>query len=316
MIYAQLVAGFIYLLGGGDLLVRGAVALARRARIPQSIVALTIVGLGTSLPELVVSVRAALAGHPGLALGNVVGSNIANVLLVGGLAAGVHPIRTGDRNVARSGIAMLAISVLFAGMCVRGHALTRADGGVLLTLLVVGLAMMSLDALRAQRLDTTPLNWVLGVPSSSSIIALFIGVGLVVLPLGAGLLVDSAVAIAGRLGVSETLIGLTVVAVGTSLPEVATTVLAARRGKTGMVVGTIVGSNNFNILAIMGAATVASRGPVAIPARFLWLDLPLMVLVSLVLVTFSLRRRPIRRAAGAALMATYVGYIGVLYLIG
>ncbi len=178
MIYAQLAAGLIYLLGGGDLLVRGAVALARRARVPQTVVALTIVGLGTSLPELVVSVRAALEGYPGLALGNVVGSNIANVLLVGGLAAGVHPLRTGDRSVARSGVAMLVISLLFAGLCFRGHALTRPDGGLLLGLLVAGLALTSRDALRAQRpAASAPMEWVLGVPSSLPIIALFIGVG-------------------------------------------------------------------------------------------------------------------------------------------
>ena len=316
MIYAQLVAGFIYLLGGGDLLVRGAVALARRFRIPQSVVALTIVGLGTSLPELVVSVRAAVAGYPGLALGNVVGSNIANVLLVGGLAAGVHPLRTGDRNVTRSGMAMLAISLLFAGMCLYGQALTRLDGGVLLALLAVGVVLTSRGALKAQRpVAADPLEWVLGVPSSLSIIALFIGVGLVVLPLGAGLLVDAAVGIAVQLGVSETLIGLTVVAIGTSLPELATTVLAARRGRTGMVVGTIVGSNNFNILAIMGAATVVSREPVAIPERFLLLDLPLMVLVSVALVSFSWRRRPIRRSAGIVLAAAYGLYLGALYLV-
>jgi cation:H+ antiporter len=317
LIYAQLVAGFIYLLGGGDLLVRGAVALARRARVPQTVVALTIVGLGTSLPELVVSVRAALDGYPGLALGNVVGSNIANVLLVGGLAAGAHPLRTGDRSVARSGVAMLVISFLFAGMCLQGHALTRSDGGLLLALLALGVVLTARDAARAQRpVATKAVEWVLGLPSSSSIIALFIGAGLVMLPLGAGLLVDAAVVIAGRLGVSETVIGLTVVAVGTSLPELATTVLAARRGKTGMVVGTVVGSNNFNILAIMGAAVVVSREPVAVPERFLLLDLPVMVVVSLALVSFSWRRRPIRRGTGFALVAAYGLYLGALYLVG
>lgn len=316
MIYAQLAAGFIYLLGGGDLLVRGAVALARRARVPQTLVALTIVGLGTSLPELVVSVRAALDGYPGLALGNVVGSNIANVLLVGGVTAGVHPLRTGDRNVARSGVAMLAISLLFAGMCARGQALTRPDGGLLLGLLVVGLALTLRDAVKAQRrIAETPMEWVLGLPSSLPIIAIFIGVGLVMLPLGAGLLVDAAVEIAGRLGVSETVIGLTVVAVGTSLPELATTVLAARRGRTGMVVGTIVGSNSFNILAIMGAATVVSGAPVAVPPRFLVFDLPTMVVASLVLVSFSWRRRAIRRVTGVVLTAAYGLYVGALYLV-
>jgi len=316
LIYAQLVAGFIYLLGGGDLLVRGAVALARRTRIPQSVVALTIVGLGTSLPELVVSVRAALAGHPGLALGNVVGSNIANVLLVGGLSAAVHPLRTGDRHVARSGLAMLGISLLLVVLAVGGPGLTRPDGGLLLGLLVVGLALTTRDALRTHlAVDATAARWVLGLPSALPIIALFIGMGLVVLPLGAWLLVDAAVAVAGRLGVSETVIGLTVVAVGTSLPELATTVLAASRGRTGMVVGTIVGSNNFNILAIMGAAALVSREPVAIPGRFVVLDLPLMVGASVALVLFSWRRRPIRRGAGVVMATLYAIYVGTLYVL-
>jgi cation:H+ antiporter len=317
LIYAELVAGFIYLLGGGDVLVRGAVALARRLRVPETIVALTIVGLGTSLPELVVSVRASIAGYPGLALGNVVGSNIANVLLVGGLAATVFPIRTGHRTIARSGVAMLAISLLFVGLCVQGPGLTRSDGGLLLGLLFVGLVLQFRDAFRVQRpVETTAIDWVLGLPSRLPVILLFIGIGLVVLPLGADLLVDAAVDIAGRLGVSETVIGLTVVAVGTSLPEVATTVLAARRKKTGMVVGTIVGSNNFNILAIMGAATVAGSGPVAIPGRFLLLDLPLMIVVSLILMSFSWRRRLIRRGTGVAFLVTYAVYIGALVLFG
>ena len=317
MIYAQLVAGFIYLLGGGDLLVRGAVALARRLRVPETIVALTIVGLGTSMPELVVSVRAALDGHQGLALGNVVGSNIANVLLVGGLAAAIVPLRPGDRNIARSGVAMLGISLLFVALCLHGGGLTPIDGGALLGLLLVGLVLQFRDTLRVQRLGHAPaIEWTLGFPAHLPVIVLFIGTGLVVLPLGAGLLVEAAVDIAGRLGVSDTFIGLTVVAIGTSLPELATTVLAARRKRTGMVVGTIVGSNNFNILAIMGAATIASTGPVAIPGRFLVLDLPLMVGASLVLVSFSWRRRPIRRRTGAAFLAAYAGYVVALALLG
>ncbi|MCG6954474.1 MAG: calcium/sodium antiporter [Gemmatimonadetes bacterium] len=317
MIYTQLVAGFIYLLGGGDLLVRGAVAVARRFQVPETIVALTIVGLGTSLPELVVSVRAALEGHPGIALGNVVGSNIANVLLVGGLAATFRPLRPGDRNVARSGAAMLLVSLLFVGMCLQGKGLTRVDGALLLVLLFAGLMVQLHDTLRAKHLGAAPaIDWVLGFPSQLPVIVLFIAVGLVMLPLGAALLVDAAVDIAGRLGVSETLIGLTIVAVGTSLPELATTVLAARKRRTGLVVGTIVGSNNFNILAIMGAAAIASGVPVAIPQRFLLLDLPVMVGVSLVLVSFSWRRRPIRRQTGMVLVGAYALYMGVLALVG
>lgn len=295
---------------------RGAVGLARRLRVPPVVVALSVVGLGTSLPELVVSTRASLAGYPGLALGNVVGSNIANVLLVGGASAAVFPLRTPDPSVRRSGDVMLAITVLFAGLCVWGAGLTRLDGAILLGILLVTFAVTARGAVRAHRAaDTsTPIEWVLGLPSQLPMIAFFIGTGLLVLPLGADFLVDAAVEIANRLGVSETVVGLSVVAVGTSLPEVATTVMAGLRRRTGMVVGTIVGSNIFNILAIMGTAAVVSRDAIPASGRFQSLDLPVMVGVSLGLVSFSWLRRPIGRRAGLVMAAGYVLYLSALYV--
>jgi cation:H+ antiporter len=317
VIYAQLVAGFIYLLGGGDLLVRGAVALARRTGVPPALVALTVVGLGTSLPELVVSVQAAVSGYPGLALGNVVGSNIANVLLVGGIAAIVFPLRTTEPSTRRSGMTMLMVTALFVGMCIWGSDVTRLEGAVLLAILLVGTAVTARVALRARTADlSTPIEWVLGVPTQLGTIAFFIGTGLVVLPLGADLLVDAATEIATRIGVSETVVGLSVVAVGTSLPEVATTVVAGRRKKTVMVVGTLVGSNIFNILAIMGVAAVASPAAIALSTRSLVLDLPVMAAASLTLVTFARLRRPIRRGTGVAFVGLYLLYVGALYTVG
>lgn len=310
-------AGFIYLLGGGDLLVRGAVALARRTRVPPALVALTVVGLGTSLPELVVSTRAALTGYPGLALGNVVGSNIANVLLVGGVAAAVFPLRTNESSVRRSGAVMLAVSMLFFGMCLWGADVTRLEGLCLVGLLIVGTGLTARVALRAWSAETaTPIEWLLGVPSEVGMIALFIGVGVVVLPVGADLLVGAATEIAGRIGVSETVIGLSIVAIGTSLPEVATVVAAGLRRRTAMVVGTLVGSNIFNILAIMGAASVASPEPIGVSGRSLALDLPVMLLASLTLASFAWLRRPIRRPVGVAFGVLYVVYLGALYSIG
>jgi cation:H+ antiporter len=316
VIYAQLIAGFIYLLGGGDLLVRGAVALARRLRVPSAFVALVVVGLGTSLPELVVSVRAATTGFPGLALGNVVGSNIANVFLVAGVAAIVFPLRTGDRAARRSCTMTVVVSVAFALLCFVGRDLTRLEGAALLTVLVVGFVLTLRAALRAQRrmTVTTPLDWVLGLPSQLPTILVFIGIGLVVLPLGADLLVEAAVELADRFGVPETVVGLTVVAVGTSLPEVATTIIASRQRRAGMVVGTVAGSNLFNILGIMGAAAVVSPTSMAVSGRFVTLDLPVMIAASVVLASFTWWRRPISGRAGAALVATYVVYVAVLYL--
>ena len=315
MIYAQLVAGFIYLLGGGDLLVRGAVALARRLRVPSAFVALVVVGLGTSLPELVVSVRAATTGFPGLALGNVVGSNIANVLVVAGIAAIVYPLRTGDQAARRSCTMTVVVSLVLAALCLFGRDVTRLEGAGLLAVLATGFALTLRAALKAQRQNTvtTPLDWVLGLPSKLPTILAFIGVGLVVLPLGADLLVEAAVTIASRFGVPETVVGLSVVAVGTSLPEVATTLVASRQRRAGMVVGTVAGSNLFNILGILGAAAVASSTPVPVSERFLVLDLPVMIATSVVLASFTWRRRPISGRAGVVLVSSYAVYLAVLY---
>ncbi len=315
MIYAQLVAGFIYLLGGGDLLVRGAVALSRRLQVPPAFVALVVVGLGTSLPELVVSVRAATAGFPGLALGNVVGSNIANVLLVAGIAAIVFPLRTGEVAARRSCTLTVVVSVLFAALCFLGADLTRREGALLLGILFTGFAVTLRAALRAHRRAPVPipLDWVLGLPSRMPTILFFIVTGLVVLPLGADFLVDSAVQIADRFGVPETVVGLSVVAIGTSLPEVATTVVAGLRRRGSMVVGTVAGSNLFNVLGIMGAAAVVSGEPVPVSARFLSLDLPVMIAAAVLLAGFTWFRRPVSRRIGIGLAAAYVLYMAVLY---
>jgi cation:H+ antiporter len=316
VIYAQLIAGFIYLLGGGDLLVRGAVALSRRLRVPSAFVALVVVGLGTSLPELVVSVRAATAGFPGLALGNVVGSNIANVLVVAGVAAIVFPLRTGDLAARRSCTVTVVIGVLLAALCFVGRDVTRLEGIALLTILAVGFALTLRAALKAQQrvTVTTPLDWVLGLPSQMPTILFFIAAGLVVLPLGADLLVEAAVVLSDRFGVPETVVGLSVVAVGTSLPEVATTIVASRQRRSGMVVGTVAGSNMFNILGIMGAAAVVSPTPVPVSMRFLTLDLPVMIAASVVLAAFTWWRRPVSGRWGMALLAAYMVYVTLLYL--
>lgn len=310
-------AGFIYLLGGGDLLVRGAVALARRTRVPPALVALTVVGLGTSLPELVVSLRAAMSGYSGLALGNVLGSNIANVLLVGGAAALIFPVRTTEPSLRRSGSVMLAVSVLLVGMCLWGFNVSRLDGLWLLGILFVGTVLTARAALRARTADiSTPIEWMLGVPSELGMIALFIGIGVVLLPLGADLLVGAATQIAENVGVSDTVIGLSVVSVGTSLPEVATVILAGIRKRTVMVVGTLLGSNIFNILAIMGAAAVASPDAIPVTGRSFALDLPVMVGASLVLVSFTWLRKPLRRRTGVVFCVLYVTYLVALYTVG
>ena len=298
---------------GGDLLVRGAVGLARRMRIPAAVVAATVVGFGTSLPELVVTVQATLTGYPNLILGNVVGSNIANVLLVGGAAATIFPLVHEDPAVRRNSVIMMVASVGFAAVCVFGS-IGRPVGAVLLASFAVIMVATAGSTLRAKRdADTsTPLDWVLGLPHRPATIGLFIFAGLGMLPLGAQMLVRSAVEIAALFDVPETVVGLTVLAVGTSLPELTTTVLAALEKRSDVAIGAIVGSNIFNILTIMGVSGVLSTTPIPVSSRFVTFDLPVMLVSSAALAWFAWRARPIRRPAGIAMLVGYGAYLAIL----
>jgi cation:H+ antiporter len=208
---------------------------------------------------------------------------------------------------------MLAASLMFGAICLSGDVSTREGWFLLAALLAVsaGTARATLQAYREQD-PTTPLDVVLGLPSKLPMIAFFIVIGIAALPFGADLLVESAVEIAERFDVTETVIGLTIVAVGTSLPEVATSIVAAFQKRTSMAVGTIVGSNAFNILGIMGVAAVVSPGSIPVSGRFLSVDLLTMLVTSSLLVALAWIRRPVGRRMGAALVATYVLYLAGL----
>jgi cation:H+ antiporter len=309
----QLFGGLVYLLFGADLLVRGAVALARRASVPPIMVALTLVALGTSLPELMVTLQAAFTGYPGIALGNVVGSNIANVLLVGGGAAAIYPLAYAGNSVRRDSLLMILATVFFVVLCLLDR-LNRGTGILLLVGLALVLVPSARDAARSHR-DAeggAPLVAVLGLPTHRRMILLFLAAGVVGLPVGARLVVDAAVAIALRLGMTETAVGLTIIAFGTSLPELATTAVAALKRETEVAMGTIVGSNIFNVLGIMGVAALVSPRPIQVPQSFAALDLPLMLGASIALAMFAWLRRPMGRVAGVFLSFTYVAYIVTL----
>ena len=301
---------------GGDLLVRGAVALARRARVSPVVVAATVVALGTSVPELVVSVQAALAGYPSIVLGNVVGSNIANVLLVAGGSAAIYPLVTDQATLRRDSAVMLGVSFGFVAVCA-WWSLDLMAGIVLLA----GLALVWTAAAREAAADhkeaapANPLDWVLGLPSSLGMSALFIAFGLIMLPLGANQVVDATVEIAAQLGVSEAVIGLTILAFSTSLPELATTGVAAYQRRTEVALGTIIGSNVINILAVMGAASVVSPDPIAVPDTFYVLDFPVMIGAAILATLFVWIRRPLGRLPGVAMVVAYVGYIATLFLV-
>lgn len=301
--------GLLILLLAGDALVKGAVNLALRIGIPALIVSLTIVAFGTSAPELLISVKAAIDGVPGIAMGNVVGSNIANILLVLGIPALLATMHTHNCETRKSYMQMIAASVLFIALAFTGS-FTWISGVVLLgaLVLIMGLAARDAQAHRkagqAAEDDDAPEGADPNMPWWR--IIGFLALGLVGLPLGADLLVDNAVVIAREFGISETVIGLTLVAIGTSLPELATTVMAALRRQADVALGNVIGSNIFNLLGIIGVASLVAPIPVA--PEFLSYDLWVMLGASLLLVPFVFFGKDITWKWGLALTALYLGY--------
>lgn len=319
MVYLTLAAGLALLLFCGDLLVRGAVALAEKLNIPPLVIGLTIVAFGTSAPELVVSLRAALAGSPGIALGNVVGSNIANVLLVLGLPALICATSCDQPAITRNTVFVLLASILFVALCFVGP-LAFWHGAILFSLMVAFLIESGRRAIQkpaqaveeCSRADNVELiDGVEGVPDNQSFIILFLIAGLIGLPVGAHLTVDSASQIALGLGVSEAVVGLSLVAIGTSLPELAATFAAAYRGNCALALGNVLGSNLFNILAIMGITAMVA--PVPIPDGFFRLDLWVMLGTVVVLIPFVLMRTRITRIPALSFVAAYAGYIYLVF---
>jgi cation:H+ antiporter len=300
----QVAVGLVFLVVAGHALVLGAVNLSLRLGIPPLIVGLTVVAFGTSAPELLVSVSAVLDDVPGIALGNVVGSNIANVLLVLGIPAMISTIHSSTLGLTRSYLTMLAATVLFILLAFLGpfawwHALV----------LLAGLALMIFDNIhsaRQQRVQAEPD--VEGADPSMAWwkIWAFLGAGIIGLQIGADLLVTGASAIARIFGISETVIGLTLVAVGTSLPELATSVIAAFKKQADVAMGNVIGSNVFNLLGIIGIAGLV--GPIPVPASMLQSDVWVMLASSLILIPFILMRFDITRAVGIGFAATYAFY--------
>ena len=263
--------GLVMLLLAGDSLVKGAVNLSLRLGVPALIVSLTIVAFGTSAPELLISIQAIWDGVPGLALGNVVGSNTANVLLVLGIPALLATMHTSECDTRASYLQMIAASVLFIVLCFMGM-LNWLSGIILLAALAAMLAHAFIEAKRHRRANADDEEVEGADPSLGwGKITMFLVLGMIGLPLGANLLVDGSTNIARDYGITETVIGLTLVAIGTSLPELATTVMAALRRQADVALGNVIGSNMFNLLAIMGVASLVGDIPVA--REFLTFDL-------------------------------------------
>ena len=301
------VLGLIILIGAGDLLVRGAVALALRLGITPIVVSLTIVALGTSAPELLIAVDSVLKDAPDLALGNVVGSNIANVLLVLGVPALIAPLAPPGAESHRTYVFMLAASGLLIAMSYFGP-IDLTVGIVFITFFFLFL-YDTFQMAKSTRVDSSEVDETAG-KTSGYLIAAFLIAGLIGLPLGADLLVEGAVNLAADLGISEAIIGLTIVAIGTSLPELATSIMAAIRREAGVVIGGIVGSNLFNILAILGTASFFGQLPV--PPGFLLVDYWVMLGASLAIIPTVFLGFRLSRRWGVLFLGAYGIYIASL----
>ncbi|MFA8387031.1 MAG: calcium/sodium antiporter [Pelagibaca sp.] len=315
MIWGGVIIGLVILLLAGDALVKGAVNLSLRVGIPALIVSLTIVAFGTSAPELLISVNAALDNVPGIALGNVVGSNTANILLVLGIPALLAVMHTSECDTRKSYVIMLGGSVLFIALAFRG-VFDPLAGFVLLAALVLILGDSFREALAHRRAgqaapeEEEPEGADPDMPWWK--IILYLALGLIGLPIGADMLVDSSVELATIFGVSDTVIGLTLVALGTSLPELATTVMAALRRQADVALGNVIGSNMFNLLAIIGIASLIA--PIPVDPEFLRFDLWVMLGASLLIFPLVFMGRDLTRIWGVVLSALYLGYIALVIL--
>ena len=306
-----LVSGVAILAVGADLFVKGASSVAERFGISQFVIGLVVVGFGTSTPELAVNIGAAINGNTDIAIGNVVGSNIANVAVILGLAALVAPLAVQMRMVRVELPMMIAVSFLLWGLASFGE-LVRWEGFILLSAFAAFMLYLLKSsksepvAVQAEFANENPkthrsFGWTIGL----------IVVGLLGLMGGAHICVGAAVTLAKMWGMSELVIGLTIVAIGTSLPELASSVMAAYRGHADIAIGNVLGSNIYNILCVLGITAIITPLPTTGPT-LMWLDIPVMIGFALVLVPMMLMGLKITRGNGALLLGAYAVYVGYL----
>lgn len=326
IVAASILFGLILLAGGGDLLVRGAVQIAERLGMSPMLIGITLVGFGTSTPELVTSVQASLSGAPNIAIGNIVGSNIANILVVIGATALLQPIRIEPGALRRDATVLMASAIIFALL----SALLPLDRiiGAVFVLCLVGYIIYCIrderaagseqqGALASMSEGRTMLEpGLIPQPSklpSPVLSVVFVLAGLAGLILGGNLLVSGSVSLAEMLGVPDTIIGLTIVAIGTSAPEIATSLVAAFRKQTEVAFGNVVGSNIYNLLFIGGATAIAT--PVVVPQQIVTFDNPVMIAATAALVVFAWSGLRIGRREGGILLAGYGAYLVALILL-
>lgn len=301
--FLQLLIGLAVLAVSADILVRGSVGIAQHLRIPQLVVGLTIVAFGTSAPELIISIKAAAEGSGGIAIGNIVGSNIANILIVLGLPSVIRATLCDAHGTGRNLMFLLGVTLIFVAMCWDGQ-ISRNDGIILLVMFGFFFGAQIASMRSARRNGPQEIEEIDGIPARLPMACLFTVIGLAALPFAADAVVDGAIGIASIYGISETAVGVTIVALGTSLPELAAAIMAAMRGHSAVAVGNAIGSNIFNILAVLGLT--GTLIPIAVPDEFFTFELWAMVAALFFIFPFVILTRPIGRATGALMTLVYL----------
>ncbi len=310
MTFLWIAAGFVLLFAGGEAVVRGAIAIARRFDVSPLVIGLTIVGFGTSLPELLVSLNAALSGAPGIAVGNVVGSNLANMMLVLGVAAAICPIMVNAQAIKRDALFMVGVTAVFVLIGVGGTA-AALEGAMMVTLLLGYVGASLWHDMRsgngAAELHRDEAEELTGLPERLWLMLVWAVGGFAAVLYGAELLVSGATALAKSFDISDEVIGLTLVAIGTSLPELTVSIVAAYRGHSDVCIGNVLGSNIFNLLGVLGITALVT--PVPFADKIVEFDLWVLMGVTVLLVSVMLTGRRVSRPEAVLLLALYGVYV-------
>ena len=302
-----LLVGFVLLIKGADFFVDGSSSVAKLLGIPGFVIGLTVVAMGTSAPEAAVSITAGISGSNEIAISNIIGSNLFNLLVVAGLSAVIKPFKIEHTILKRDFTINVGACVLLLAMLFIGSSLGRLDGFILLGLFIGYVVYVVIDALKHR--DTNSDDDVKTMNPVLSVIAIIGGLAAVIF--GGDLVVDNAVAIAQRLNWSETFIGLTIIAIGTSLPELVTSVVAAKKGESGLALGNVIGSNLFNIMLVLGLSTAIN--PIAIDSGMIMNTIIMLAVTALVYVACLIKKR-LGRVVGAVCVSGYIAYTAYLIL--
>lgn len=311
LLFVHIIGGFLLLIAGGEVVVKGAVGLAKRLGISSVVIGLTVVAFGTSAPEMVISIQSVMSDHPDIAIGNVVGSNIANILLVVGATTLVLPIATHRSMARRDGSVMMFATIMLALFCI-GGVVGLWEAALLAVVITIYTAYTVYDAKRStSRAVVEGFEEESGVslPLYLSVTMCVAGIGL--LAIGSDIMINGAVELAKRYGWSEAVIGATIIAVGGSSPELITSLVAAFRRHADIGLANVVGSNIFNATAVMGVAGVIA--PIPVNQQFLAVDIRVMLVVTVLFFIAMLTRKHIGRVEGVLMLAAYAGYIGWQY---